>query len=261
MSNIVAISATASLWQGADRLRLSSNYIRSTEGAGLVPVAVPPLTDPARAAEIISAAGGLLLTGGEDVDPSLYGEANHPTVSGTNPLRDATELALLAAARDQGRPVLAICRGIQLLNVALGGTLVQDLASQRPSDIQHDQPHDREDRTHGVTIATGSKLAAATGTTVMAVNSYHHQAVDRLAPGLQVTATASDGVVEGAEVLDPEWWVLAVQWHPEDLTTDVRAWDRGIFRAFAAEVTRSAHDRSVRPPPHLVPHLTHHALG
>ncbi|HVT38586.1 MAG TPA: gamma-glutamyl-gamma-aminobutyrate hydrolase family protein [Gemmatimonadaceae bacterium] len=260
MSNIVAISATASFWQGADRLRLSANYIRSIEGAGLVPVAVPPLTDPGRAAEIMNVAGGLLLTGGEDVDPSRYGEVNHASVSGTNPMRDATEVALLLAARAQQRPVLAICRGIQLINVALGGTLIQDLASQRPSNVQHDQPHEREERTHGVTIPAGSRLAAATGTTVMAVNSYHHQAIARLAPGLEVTATASDDVIEAAEVQDSHWWVLAVQWHPEDLIADVRAWDRGIFRAFAAEVARGALDRSVRPPPHLVPHLAHDAL-
>jgi putative glutamine amidotransferase len=238
MSKIVAISATASVWQGSDRMRLSANYIRSSEGAGLIPVAVPPLTDPAVAGEIIRASGGLLLTGGEDVDPSLYGEALRPSVSGTNPLRDATELALLAAAREQRRPVLAICRGIQLINVALGGTLIRDLPSQRPSGIMHDQPHDRDARTHEVTIVAGTRLAAATGTTEMSVNSYHHQAVDRLASGLRVTATAPDGVIEAVEVEDPEWWVVAVQWHPEDLTTDVRAWDRGIFKAFAEEIER-----------------------
>jgi gamma-glutamyl-gamma-aminobutyrate hydrolase PuuD len=240
MSNIVAISATASVWQGADRMRLSANYIRSSEGAGLVPIGVPPLSDPARAADIVRISGGLLLTGGEDVDPALYGEAPHVTVIGTNPLRDATELALLAAAREQRRPVLAICRGIQLLNVAMGGTLVQDLPSQRPSDIRHDQPHDREARTHEVSIVPGSKLAAATRDTAITVNSYHHQAVDRLADGLRLTATASDGVIEGAEADDPDWWVVAVQWHPEDLTNDTRSWDRGIFRAFAEQVARAS---------------------
>lgn len=236
MSNIIAISATASEWQGSDRMRLSTNYIRSVEGAGLIPVAVPPLTDAANAARILDAAGGLLLTGGEDVDPGQYGESPHPSVSGTNRLRDATELALLAAARERGMPVLAICRGIQLLNVAMGGTLVQDLPSQRPSAIVHDQPNDRSARTHTVTIAPGSRLARATRATRMEVNSYHHQAVDRLAKGLLVTSSAPDGVVEGVEVEAPDWWVVAVQWHPEDLTTDAREWDRGIFRAFAEQV-------------------------
>jgi putative glutamine amidotransferase len=177
-----------------------------------------------------------LLTGGEDVSPSCYGAVPHPALGAVSRERDATELALLAAARDRRLPVLAICRGIQLLNAALGGTLIQDLPSQRPSAVKHDQPHDASARTHEIAIVAGTRLAAATGASAMAVNSYHHQAVDRLAPGLRVTATASDGLIEGVETEDAAWWVVAVQWHPEDLTDDVRSWDRGIFRAFADRV-------------------------
>ncbi|MFI5231260.1 MAG: gamma-glutamyl-gamma-aminobutyrate hydrolase family protein [Gemmatimonadales bacterium] len=232
MSKIIAISATA----GESKVRVSLNYVRSIEGAGLVPLIVPPLTSPDRAAEILDAAAGLLLTGGEDVDPQLYSAPRHSKLGAINPARDATELALLDAARERQLPVLAICRGIQLLNVACGGTLYQDLPSERPSAIQHDQPNDRAARTHDVTVAAGSRLAAATGAVTMAVNSYHHQAVCRVGAGLRVTATAPDGVVEGMESDDPAWWALSVQWHPEDLTTDVRSWDRGIFKAFADEV-------------------------
>lgn len=232
MSKIIAIGATAA----DSKVRLSLNYVRSLEGAGLVPLIVPPLADPDRAGEILDVAAGLLLTGGEDVDPKLYGAPRHPRLGETNPTRDATELALLEAARVRQLPVLAICRGIQLLNVAYGGTLYQDLPSERPSAIRHDQPDDRAARTHDVTIAAGSRLAAATGAVTMAVNSYHHQAVCRVGAGLRVTATAPDGVVEGLESDDPAWWVVSVQWHPEDLTTDVRSWDRGIFKAFADAV-------------------------
>ena len=225
MSKIIAISATAD----NSKVRLSLNYVRSLEGAGLIPLAVPPLANPAHAAEILDAAGGLLLTGGEDVDPKLYGAPAHPKLGAINPTRDATELALFNVARERQLPVLAICRGIQLLNVACGGTLYQDLPSERPSNVQHDQPNDRSARTHDVTITAGSRLAAATGAVAMAVNSYHHQAAARLGAGLRVTATATDGVIEGIESTDPDWWMLSVQWHPEDLTTDVRSWDRGIF--------------------------------
>ena len=232
MSKIIAIGATAA----DSKVRLSLNYVRSLEGAGLVPLIVPPLADPDRAGEILDVAAGLLLTGGEDVDPKLYGAPRHPRLGETNPTRDATELALLEAARVRQLPVLAICRGIQLLNVAYGGTLYQDLPSERPSSIRHDQPDDRAARTHDVTIAAGSRLAAATGAVTMAVNSYHHQAVCRVGAGLRVTATAPDGVVEGLESDDPAWWVVSVQWHPEDLTTDVRSWDRGIFKALADAV-------------------------
>lgn len=242
MSNLVAISATCAPFHGAERVRLSANYVRSLEGAGLVPVVIPPLTNPSSAEEILGVVGGLLLTGGEDVEPARYGAVPHPALGKTNAARDATEVALLAAARARRVPVLAICRGIQILNVALGGTLVQDLRTERPSGVQHDQPHDQPHdhaaRTHDVTIAADSRLAAATGATSMAVNSYHHQAVDRVGRGLRVTATSSDGIIEGAEMEDPAWWVLAVQWHPEDLTNDARAWDRGIFRAFADSVGR-----------------------
>lgn len=232
MSKLIAISATAD----TSKIRLSLNYARSLEGAGLLPLVVPPLTDPTRAGEILDSAGGLLLTGGEDVDPKRYGAAPHPKLGTINPQRDATEFALIEAARTRRLPVLAVCRGIQILNVAYGGTLHQDLPSERPSAVEHDSTGDRHTRTHEVTIMAGSRLAAATGATTMAVNSYHHQAVDRCGVGLHATAVAPDGVIEGVEVDDPAWWVLAVQWHPEDLTTDVRSWDRGIFKAFAVAI-------------------------
>ena len=218
------------------KVRLSQNYVRSLESAGLLPVIVAPMSDATRAGEMLGVASGLLLTGGEDVAPERYGAPSHAALGPTNPARDATELALLAAARARRLPVLAICRGIQLLNVALGGTLWQDLPSERASTLRHDQPREAEARTHDVALAAGSRLAGATGTLAMSVNSYHHQAVRELAPGLRVSATSADGLVEGVESEDPTWWVLAVQWHPEDLTEDRRAWDRGIFRAFADRV-------------------------
>jgi putative glutamine amidotransferase len=229
---LIATTATTT----GHKARLSETYLRSLEGAGLLPIVVAPMANPSRAGRILDAVDGLLLTGGEDVDPAVYGAVPHPALGAIHPARDATELALLAAARERQLPVLAICRGIQLLNAALGGTLVQDLPSQRPSAVKHDQPRDASARTHRVAIVAGSRLAAATGTTEMMVNSYHHQAVDRLAPGLRASATASDGVIEGVETEDVAWWVVAVQWHPEDLTDDVRSWDRGIFRAFADRV-------------------------
>jgi putative glutamine amidotransferase len=236
MSKIIAISATTD----SSKIRLSLNYARSLEGAGLIPLIVPPLNDPTRVGEILDSAGGLLLTGGEDVNPELYGATPHPKLGEIQRERDATELALLKAARDRGVPVLAICRGIQLLNVAYGGTLYQDLPSEHPSSVNHDSEKSRDSRTHDVTITPGTRLAAATGATTMAVNSYHHQAVRQLGDGLRVTAVAPDGVIEGVEVDDPAWWVLSVQWHPEDLTTDVRTWDRGIFKAFATEVWKKS---------------------
>jgi putative glutamine amidotransferase len=231
MRPLIAISATAE----DAKVRLSLNYVRSIEGAGLLPVIVPPLADPGTAAALIAGCSGLLLTGGEDVDPARYGAPAHATTGAPNVPRDATELALFAAARERGIPVLGICRGIQLINVAMGGTLVQDLPSERPSSIQHDQPDAANARTHGIRLVAKSRIHAAVNTDELVVNSYHHQAVDRLADGLTVTATAPDGVIEGVEGTEGPW-LVAVQWHPEDLTTDIQPWDRGLFKAFREAV-------------------------
>ena len=235
MSKIIAISATAD----SSKIRLSLNYARSLEAAGLIPLIVPPLTDTTRVGEILDSVGGLLLTGGEDVDPKRYGAPPHPKLGDVNPMRDATELALIEAARERRLPLLAICRGPQILNVAFGGTLYQDLPSERPSAVDHDPKTERSERTHDVTITADTRLAAATGTARMTVNSYHHQAACKIGKGLHLTALATDGVIEGLECDDPFWWALGVQWHPEDLTTDVRSWDRGIFKAFADEVAKA----------------------
>jgi putative glutamine amidotransferase len=141
-------------------------------------------------------------------------------------------------ARDRNIPTLAICRGIQVVNVALGGTLVQDIPTELPSKINHDQAENgrRAMRVHDVFIEPGSKLAGAVGATKVEVNSSHHQALSRVAEGLRVTGTASDGVIEGAEWQGDYWWMLGVQWHPEELIKDAADWDRGLFRAFARRV-------------------------
>ncbi|NBS59573.1 MAG: gamma-glutamyl-gamma-aminobutyrate hydrolase family protein [Betaproteobacteria bacterium] len=140
--------------------------------------------------------------------------------------------------------MLGICRGIQLINVAFGGTLVQDLPTERSSPVNHDPNAPAGERCHGIEITPGTRLAGALGATrALMVNSYHHQAVEQLAPGFAVTARASDGVIEAMEFTERNWWCLAVQWHPEDLTADPVSADRGIFRAFAEAVQTNAADR------------------
>ncbi len=233
---MVAVSATSGPWHGAERVRLHVNYVRSVEAAGLAPVVVPPLDSPEAARTILAGCDGLILTGGEDVDPARYGAPAHPKGGPPNVRRDATELALFDEARARRLPVLAVCRGIQLANVALGGTLIQDIPSERSGSMVHDQEADPGQRTHAVSVVPGSRLALALGATALDVNSYHHQAVDRLAHGLVVTAIAPDGIVEGVEASDADWWMVGVQWHPEDLTTDGRPWDRGLFATFARTV-------------------------
>ena len=130
-------------------------------------------------------------------------------------------------------PVLAICRGPQLLNVALGGTLIQDIPSEVPNSLGHNAREDRSARVHDVNIDEGSRIADAVGTTRITVNSLHHQSVRDVAPGLKVTATAPDGIIEGLESDTDDWWAIAVQWHPEEMNDSPEPWDRGIFKAFA----------------------------
>jgi len=185
---------------------------------------------------------GLLLTGGGDVDPIQYGEAPHATYDPAEPGRDAFEIGLVTAARQQGLPVLAICRGIQLLNVACGGTLVQDIASQVPGALSHRlevPPHQAMEYAHEVWIDKDSQLAnlmreRLSDTDACEVNSRHHQAIRKLAPGFIVSATAPDGVIEGIE--DPNsGFCVGVQWHPENFfrTGEFRPLFEGFLEASA----------------------------
>lgn len=182
-------------------------------------------------AEALRGVGGLLLTGGEDVAPSLYGEAKHPATVEVAPERDEFEMALTREARRQGLPIFAICRGVQLLNVACGGTLVQDIPTQVENALPHSftvPPHKPFDYAHDVWVDDNSLLAKLmaerlSGSDSCAVNSRHHQAIKDVAPGFKVVATAPDGIVEAIE--DPAArFCLGVQWHPENF------WRTGEFR-------------------------------
>lgn len=219
-----------------DRVRLNTSYVAALELAGLIPLIVPPMSDVRVARRVMESVDGLVLTGGEDVDPELYGQPRHERLSTVNRRRDDTEIALVHAARECGKPVLAICRGPQLLNVALGGTLIQDIQACVPNTIDHDAGgvHDvRDVRAHTVTLEPGSRAAKAVGATRIEVNSLHHQSILDPAPGLQVTGLAPDGIIEAVESGDDDWWVLGVQWHPEEMVNSPALWDRGLFHAFA----------------------------
>jgi putative glutamine amidotransferase len=232
------VAVTASIRQDGDtsRVRLTAAYVTALESAGLVPVIIPPLSSDHAAAAILDSVVGLVLTGGEDVDPARYGETRHEKIRAVNAARDATEAALIEEAKLRGTPVLAICRGIQILNVALGGTLVQDIPSQCDTDIAHDDEGPRDSRAHEITIEPGSRIAAAMGTGQCSVNSFHHQSVKRVAEGMRITARSPDGVIEGLESIGDDWWVMAVQWHPEEMTGSPEPWDRGLFKAFAQQI-------------------------
>jgi putative glutamine amidotransferase len=234
---LIALTATTAPADGIVRVRTNAAYVRALEAAGLVPIVLPPL-DPSHAGRALDAVSGLVLSGGEDVAPSRYGESPHHALGPVNEERDAWELALTAAARGRGLPTLAICRGVQMLNVALGGSLVQDIPSQWPSALSHAPKSDRTTRVHNVEVTPGTRLADAVRAECLTVNSAHHQAIGRLAPGLRVTARAGDGIIEGAEWHGNDWWAVGVQWHPEELVETPEEWDRSLFARFAREAIR-----------------------
>ncbi len=239
-ARVVAVSSTSDEKPGTPhRVRLNSTYIIALESAGLIPLLVPPLASTSAAREILAIVDGLVLTGGEDVDSTLYGQERHSKGGVPNRARDATEIALVLAAREMAKPVLAICRGPQLLNVALGGTLIQDIGSQIAGAVEHNARDDRGARVHDVAIEPGSRIAEAMGAVRLRVNSLHHQSVGEIAPGLRITGRAPDGVIEGIESESPDWWAIAVQWHPEEMNDSPEPWDRGLFRAFATSIGNS----------------------
>jgi putative glutamine amidotransferase len=217
--------------------RRPGDYLESVSLAGGDPVLVDVLRD--RADQVVSGAAGILLTGGGDVDPLLYGEAVDPTFSPAEPNRDAFEIELVVRAIERDIPLLAICRGAQVLNVALGGTLVQDIPTAIPRALAHSRPEPTWRVAHDVDLAPGSRLAMLLRPDELTrpscpVNSRHHQSVKRLADSLRVTATAADGVVEALE-RDASRFCVGVQWHPENF------WRTGEFHAlFAAFVAACA---------------------
>ena len=227
----IALGGVVRQWDGAERTGLNSAYVRSVLAAGGVPVVLSPLMGPGYAARALDGVDGVVLTGGEDMDPAWYQSEPHPKADPPSRERDLFELAIFAAARQRELPVLGICRGIQVVNVALGGTLWQDLPSERPGPVDHNPQTARNERAHLVRLERGSLTAAALGGTELRVNSFHHQAIRDLAPNLIATGWTEDGLIEAVEGASGGPWLLAVQWHQEEMHADLRSPDRGLFRA------------------------------
>jgi putative glutamine amidotransferase len=223
------VPASFSHWRDVDSVMVPAGYARGVAAAGGIPLVIPPLEGTS---ELVETLDGLLLTGGSDIDPSLYGQAPHPATVGVVPHRDRAEIELLRAALEAGLPVLGVCRGMQLLNVLRGGTLIQHLGDG-PDGEMHKGPPGTFTR-HPVRIEPGTRLHEMLGDG-LDVHSCHHQAPDRIGEGLAVTAHAPDGVVEGIELEQADFCV-AVLWHPEE---DVEG-GGPLFRGLVAKAARSA---------------------
>lgn len=229
--------------------QLPSGYAEGVYHAGGLPLLIPPITSPADLvaddnlegiADILPKIQGLLLTGGPDVHPRYFGEEPHTAIGSVNPHRDGLEIPLCQAAVKVDLPVFGICRGVQLINIALGGDIYQDLAAQFEKEnlICHNQSAPQWSCFHSVNIMKGSQLHRILGTQQLPVNSFHHQAVRSPAPGLKVAALAADGVIEAVES-GSHSFLIGVQWHPERMLENT--YMSRLFEAFvmAADAYKS----------------------
>ena len=222
-----------------DGIGVPIRYVEALRRAGgLEAIVMTEALDGAAVDDLLARVDGLLLLGGGDLDPATYGETAHTKVYGVSEERDASELALTRAAIQRGVPVLAICRGHQVLNVAMGGSLDQHIPD-REGVSEHGKPGVAGGALeHEVTVVPATRLAAAMGTTHAVASCHHHQAVDEAGASLRVVARAADGVVEATEIDDPDGpWILSVQWHPED-TAAVDPAQQGLFDALVREASR-----------------------
>jgi putative glutamine amidotransferase len=215
-------------------MALGLKYLAAVEAAGGIPVVVPPLHDDA-VAPLLERCSALLLSGGPDLDPDAYGARRHAETGPTEEILDSFELAAARAADVRGMPILAICRGMQVMNVARGGTLHQHLPDVVGDGVTHRQQRPGTDTTHWVTIAPGSRLETTLGRRRTKVNSFHHQAVDTVGRGLTVTAHATDGTVEALEDRNRDF-LMAVQWHAECLVG--RPAQKALFDSFVGAALR-----------------------
>lgn len=218
------------------RVGMSQSYVNALRKAGAAPVLIPHVADRAVLGAVYERLDGLLLPGGGDIDPVHYGELRHEKCNEPSAERDDTELALARWAIEGGKPLLGICRGIQVLNVALGGSLFQDIQAQIPGSERHDwyPNHPRDRLSHTVSISPDARLARIVGTDTLPVNSLHHQSVKDAAPGLVVAGWSPDEIIEAVEASDHPF-AVGVQWHPEELVGN----DDRALRLFGALVDAS----------------------
>ena len=226
---------------------MSQRYVKTLTASGAIPWIIPLLDDEATTRAIYERVDGIFLPGGVDIDPDSYNEQRTPACGRVDPDRDRTEIMVSKWAMEDGKPILAVCRGAQLLSVASGGSLYQDITTEYEGAIKHDYwpkagVSTRQDLVHEVSVVPDTRLNRILGETGFKVNSMHHQGIKQLAPNLIANAFAPDGLIEGVESKDD--FVLGVQWHPEDLA-DKDPQMRKLFDAFvdaavAYHVTRSA---------------------
>jgi len=237
---LIGITTSVTVDKVPERAYVNGTYIMAVQAAGGIPLLLTPHFTPEVQAALWQRLDGVILTGGGDIEPARFGEPRHPSVDDVSPARDELELGLTRRAVTDDVPLFAICRGIQVLNVALGGSLVQDLPSEWPNALVHSQKAPRHEPTHPVKVmGEGTRLGRVLGSLELEVNSMHHQAIKRLGDGPREVAWAPDGVIEGVEMAGDDRFVLGVQWHPEELVGHDQA-ARNLFAAIVDAARRHA---------------------
>jgi putative glutamine amidotransferase len=223
-----------------NRFYLARYYSEAVEAADGLPILIPLIPSADFVDGVMNSLDGLLLPGSDsDIDPLRYGREPHPRLGSVHPEKDKTDLLALAAAEEQAMPVFAICFGLQSLNVSRGGTLIQDIESQHPAAIKHQQGAPRDRHSHRVRLLSGSRLGQLAQTDEAPVNSHHHQAVETVGRELVATAWAADGIIEAVEDPRGDRFVVGVQWHPE-LGWERDELSRALFGEFVDEARRFA---------------------
>lgn len=232
---------------GKPMIALYSNYVAVLDRVGLSAVLITPAHSARSIRRLLASAAGLVLSGGEDIEPSRYGEDPHPELGLVHPARDNAEYRALTAALRCEMPILGLCRGHQLLNVYFGGTLYQDIATEMPGQLTHYQMAEWGEHHHDALVRRGTLLDALLDDWELQINSFHHQAIRDLAPELVISALAEDGMIEAVEHRDYPW-MLGVQWHPErhEASAPISDPNRRIFQGFRDAVL--AFDRGHRSP-------------
>lgn len=229
-----------------ERFYLARDYAEAIEAAGGTPLQLPLIPNGEYVSELASELDGLLLPGSaSDVDPARYHQEPYVKLGQVHPLRDQMDMLLLDEAERRAWPVLGICYGMQALNVHRGGTLIQDIETQLPDAIKHEQGAPREHRSHRLEMVEGSRMASLNGAVTAYVNSHHHQGIGALGANLRATAWTGDKLIEAIEETARERFVVGVQWHPE-IAWAADALSRNLFAAFVEQTRLSNKNRSVR---------------
>ena len=226
--------------QTTNRFYLGRDYSEAVEAAGGLPTHISLIPKEGYIDSVVAQLDGILLPGSDsDVDPLRYGQQPHPQLGPVQTIKDETDLLVIAAAERRGIPIFAICFGMQVLNVSRGGTLIQDINSQVPDAIKHEQGAPRDRPSHRISLKEKTRLSNMGGVVDALVNSHHHQAIESVGANLVATAWATDGVVEALEDPRPDRFIVGVQWHPEI------GWQNDLFsqRQFRAFVNEAANAR------------------